>query len=271
MDRIKTMVRKVMTTIFIMASFFTMINAADYSVQKYIPKNFSKYKDTLYTSVTKTMADEFKIDDGYDDIFFVSYFGGLIEHENCISLRYNSCWNPKTQFKTKWKSGLNREQGAGLAMITRAWRSNGQLRFDNVNNLRKKYPKYLGELTWDNITDRPDLQIMAAALLYKSNYIRLSTRIPILDRVAMADSAYNGGLGYVIKDRKVCGLKANCDPDLWFDNVETINNRGTKKLYGNRSAQEINRNHVRDVIFNRFGKYYEFYISEKIDMSLPGL
>ena len=76
---------------------------------------------------------------------------------------------------------------------------------------------------------------------------------------------YNGG-GLIYKERKICKLRKGCDPDIWFDNVEVIKDvRGKKKLYGKRTAWDINRHHVKDVTKIRLNKYKK-YDTEHISM-----
>lgn len=236
----------IILTILIISSLF--------SASGYIPKNFYTNKDSLKEITGEYIAlDE---SDSFTSLEYTTYFGALIEHESCITLTHSRCWSPTAQLLTKWPNGKIREQGVGLGQITRAYRESGAVRLDVLTDLRKRYPKQLSTLTWYNIKEKPKLQIAAITLLWLDNYNRLPNHISELDKIAFSDSAYNGGYGYVVKDRKLCGLKANCDPSLWFDNVEKINSRGSKTLYGNRTANQINRDHVRDVLFSRWGKYY---------------
>lgn len=222
---------------------------------KQIPKNFWEYKDTLrkiiplYTKDIQT--------DAFQDIQYITYFGGMIEHESCTTLTNPRCWSPKSELLTKWpKTNKVREQGIGLGQITRAYSETGIIRLDVLTDLKRRYPKQLKDLNWENIKDRADLQMVAITLLWKDNYNRVPNHVSDFDKLAFADSAYNGGYGFIIKDRKSCGLKSNCNPDLWFNNVENINNRGNKILYGTRTANDINRHHVRDVLLHRWTKYY---------------
>ena len=181
---------------------------------------------------------------------YVFYFGALIEHESCITLTHKKCWNPSSQLKTK------RELGVGLGQLTKAYRDDGSVRFDTLSDLVKNNNRYLKELTWNNIIDRPDLQIRAIIILYKDSYDNIALiKVPGVQRLAMADSAYNGGIRDVIRSRTVCGLSKDCDPNIWFNNVENYNVKSKKILYGNRSARDINNHHVRDVIFVRTHKY----------------
>lgn len=183
-----------------------------------------------------------------------AYFGSLIEHESCIRLLHHRCWDPTSRLKSP------REEGAGLGQITRAYRKDGSIRFDTIQNLRKMYMDELRELTWDNVYTKPELQIVAILLLYRESYNKLE-RMGITGKalLAMTDAAYNGGISGVHSDRRICGLKRNCDPKLWFNNTETTCSKSKRILYANRSACDINRHHVTDVLKVRLGKYISYH------------
>lgn len=181
------------------------------------------------------------------------YFLSLIEHESCISLRHSRCWSPTSQLKT------SREQGVGLGQITRTWRTDGSLRFDVLTELRQKHPSLLRDLRWSTIKQRPDLQIRAIILLYKGNYDKVSMFIDDeITKLAFSDLSYNAGYGRVLRDRKLCKLKNGCNPDLWFNETETTCSASKKILYGNRSACDIMRHHVRDTLTIRLFKYARY-------------
>lgn len=182
-----------------------------------------------------------------------AYFGALIEHESCVSLTHSKCWNPKSQLKTA------REEGAGLGQITRAYKADGSVRFDALSDMRKQYRTALNELSWSNVYSRPDLQIRTIVLMTGAN-LRSFADVPSPhERMAMVDAAYNGGVGGVRKERRICGLTRNCDPQKWFKNVELTCGKSLKALYGNRSACDINRHHVTDVVKTRLPKYRVYY------------
>lgn len=189
----------------------------------------------------------------FPEFILPSYFGALIEHESCITLKHSRCWSPTSELKT------SREQGVGLGQLTRAWTKTGSLRFDSLGDIRKKHYNELKELSWSNIKQRPDLQIKAIILMWKDNYVRLPSSISDYERIAMADAAYNGGYGDLLKERKYCGLKKDCDPNYWFGNIEKTCLKSTRKLYGNRSACDINRHHVHDVMEVRLNKYIYYW------------
>ena len=173
----------------------------------------------------------------------------LIEHESCITLRHSRCWNPSSRLKSA------REEGAGLGQITRAWHPDGRLRFDALAEMRDRHPA-LREWSWQNVYPRLDLQLRAVVLKVRGDFQAL--RIMVDDewqRLAFADAAYNGGLGGVQRERRACGLRDGCDPEQWFGHGERICLKSRQPLYGGRSACDINRHHVVDVLLVRAPKY----------------
>lgn len=172
----------------------------------------------------------------------------LIEHESCITLRHSRCWNPGSRLKSA------REEGAGLGQITRAWHPDGRTRFDALTEMRDRHPA-LRELSWANVYSRPDLQIRAVVLKSRDNFQALRAVADPWQRLAFADAAYNGGLGGVTKERRACQIKTGCDPQRWFGHVEHECTKSRVPLYGGRSACDINRHHVADVLLVRAPKY----------------
>jgi len=249
---------------FILLSIFLVSLWAGCNYKTYIPEKAKKLQPII-EHTNKTIMPR---------MFYPCYFSALIEHESCVRLCGNSywarrCWSPRSKLKTYWDKNkkVPREEGAGLLQLTRAWTKTGRLRFDTIRNLKRRYPKYLSELTWDNVYRRPDLQIKAGILLWKTNNDLLTKKIKGVERIWFLDSAYNGGFKYLLRERTKCKLMKNCDPNKWFNNVEKVNCRGHRKLYGNRTSWDINRHHVKDVkdrlvkyIFYYFyGKYYRLF------------
>lgn len=197
-----------------------------------------------------------ELENHFPDIPQPWYVLGLTEHESCLSLRHSRCWSPTSKFATQWKeTNTPRELGVGLAMITKAWTKNGDIRMDTLGNLKKAYPSELKDLTWDNIDKRPDLQIRAMILLLRSDYRALSDIPDKIARMNMTDSSYNGGRSDLQKARKVCGLTKGCDPNQWFQHVENHCVKSKKALYGQRSPCDINTHHVADVFHLRMPKF----------------
>jgi len=182
-----------------------------------------------------------------------AYLGSLIELESCIHLKHPRCWNPKSRLKSA------REEGAGLGQITRAFKADGTIRFDALSELKHKYPRELAELSWQVVYDRPDLQIRTLALMMRDNYQYFNKYVKDpYHAYAFADAAYNGGVGGVDHERRACKLATWCDPNQWFDNVEKLCLKSKAALYGNRSACDINREHVSNVINTRSEKYAKY-------------
>lgn len=177
-----------------------------------------------------------------------SYVPALIEHESCPTLQHPRCWAPTARLKSQ------REEGIGLGQLTRAWYPDGRLRFDALAGLRARHPA-LRELSWSTIQQRPDLQVRALLLMSRDNYEALDTITLPNERLAMADAAYNGGLGGLRTDRRACQVKPGCDPQRWFGHVERTCTKSHAALYGQRSACTINRHHVTDVVRVRAMKY----------------
>lgn len=172
----------------------------------------------------------------------------LAEHESCIHLRHARCWNAAARLKSQ------REEGAGIGQITRAWNPDGTLRFDALAELRARHPA-LRELSWANVYQRPDLQIRALVLKVRGDFQALRTIEDPHQRLAFADAAYNGGLGGVQRDRRMCQVTPACDPQRWFGHVEGTCTKSRAPLYAGRSACDINRHHVHDVLHVRAPKY----------------
>lgn len=209
-------------------------------VKTYIPERASQYLPMLTQQVRQV----------WPHFHSPHYFGALIEHESCISLTHSRCWSPTSRLKSA------REEGAGLGQLTRAYRADGSLRFDALQDARQLDPRGLNDLRWDTVYQRPDLQMRVIVLMTRQTWNRLLPLVPKdAARLAMTDAAYNGGLGDVLNERRACSMKKGCDPNLWFANVECTCLKSTKLLYGNRSACDINRHHVRDVLLTRMPKY----------------
>ena len=214
----------------------------------YIPENAKKLIPVVYKESVRLLPN----------FPLYSYFPALIEHESCITLCSKRCWNAKSRLKT------SREEGAGLGQITRAWYKNGKLRFDTLAWLKRKYRKELKDLTWKNIYNKPNLQIRAMLLLWRNNYYRFPKTISFVNRLAFSDVSYNQGFYRTYRDRQLCKLTKNCNPKVWFNNVEKTCTASHKYLYGHRSPCDISRHHVRDV-FTRIPKYYFYYLTKGYD------
>ena len=170
----------------------------------------------------------------------------LVEQESCASLKSPRCWNPAARLKSA------REEGAGMGQITRAYRADGSLRFDALAGLRGQYGADLAGLSWDTVYQRPDLQLRALVLMSRDSAQAFRGAPAWL---AFGDAGYNGGVAGVQKERRACKLSAGCDPSRWFGHVEAHCLKSRQPIYGGRSACDINREHVRNVLLVRRTKY----------------
>jgi hypothetical protein len=179
-----------------------------------------------------------------------------VEQESCISLTHSKCWNPNAELKTP------REQGIGLGQITRAYTQTGTVRFDALSEIRHLHPE-LRELNWDNVRSRPDLQIRAIILKSKDNFTHYTKyRVNEENSLIFGIVSYNGGIGGLDNERRACVLTKNCDPNIWFGNVELLCLKSKAALYGNRSACDINREYPINIINIRSNKYQKFWVTQ---------
>lgn len=178
----------------LMALFLPLVAQAQ-DVKTYIPKNSYALLEPIKIEAS-TFAPEIK----------PWYFAALFEHESCLSLVHSKCMNPASEYKRYDKvTNALVEQGVGLGQTTRAFRANGQLRFDTLAGMKNIYRTHLKDLTWDNIKTRPDLQIRIGILLTMENYRALNTITDPTERLYMADAAYNGGLKDLRQERTQIG------------------------------------------------------------------
>lgn len=236
------MVKRILLAILL----FVGLQAHAYDVRTYVPAQAPTYLNMLKVEVDRAMP-------GHSE---PSYFGGLVEQESCISLTHSKCWNPRSRLKT------SREEGAGFGQITRAYR-NGHLRFDSLTD-NKRVIAGLADLSWGNVYARPDLQLRLMVGMVKQCDVRLRQVVANdAARYQMCDAAYNGGVGGVLNERRACAMSRNCDPQKWFGNVEAHCLKSRRVLYGQRSACDINREHVRSTFMLRRNKYKPFLGADK--------
>jgi hypothetical protein len=178
-----------------------------------------------------------------------SLIAAQIEQESCISLKSKGCWNPTTELKT------SAEYGFGLGQLTIAYKKDGSVRFNNFEEMKKRYPS-LKDWKWENRYD-PFYQIRTIVLMDKGLYNEVKWPVASeAEQYAFMLSGYNGGMGGVRQDRVLCGNIEGCDPSRWFNNVEKNSFKTRIKAHGyGQSAFEINRGYVRNVMFVRRTKY----------------
>ena len=222
------------------------VSSLTFAEVDFIPPQAFEYKEIIKSEIVKY----------FPDLYEYNYIPSLAEQESCIHLKHKKCFNSSSQLLSK------REQGLGLFQTTRAFREDGSLRFDTLQAMKNNYKLELKEASWSTYKDRPDLQIRSAILMLRDDYKKLYNVSNSEYRTQMTDAAYNGGLGGVLKERRACGMALNCNPSIWFNNVEKYCLKSKKALYGTRSACDINREHV-SILWNiRLPKYKKYYFTD---------
>lgn len=180
-----------------------------------------------------------------------SFLAAQVEQESCITLKHSKCWNPRAELKTK------REWGVGVGQVTIAYRADGSVRFNKFEELKQEFASLRG-WQW---SDRYNINYQFTALIEmdKSIFNRIKNAATVPDRLAFTLSAYNGGEAGVMQDRTLCRNTSGCDPNSWFGNVERTSLKSKVKWDGyGKSAYEINREYVHNVLFVRRAKYLEY-------------
>lgn len=181
-----------------------------------------------------------------------SFLAAQIEQESCITLKHSKCWNPRAELKT------SRENGIGLGQFTRAYRADGSIRFDKISELAAAH-KSLSGWTWAKRYD-PAYQLTAIVEMDKGIYNRQRSAATLRDRLSFTLSAYNGGEGGVLQDRRLCANTKGCDSTKWAGHVErtSLKQKVAVKGYG-KSFFAINREYVTNVLDVRRPKYEPFF------------
>lgn len=195
------------------------------------------------------------INDNWKELSLRSALCAQIEQETCISLKSKGCWNPKTELKT------SREYGFGFGQITVSFNADGSERFNNFNEV-KKLSAHLSSWKWEDRYD-PKMQMEAFVLFDKKQYfgIKIPTK-DVFQHLAFTFSAYNGGYGGVLQDRKLCQHTEGCDPTSWYASpnyklgVKDVSFKSRVKATGySISFYDVNRGYVDNVLSIRRPKY----------------
>jgi len=215
-----------MKAILLIFIFCFSVNAAE------VPKNFLVHKDTLIKVVNTS----------WPTITMPSVTAGLIEQETCYSLTHSKCWSPLAKLET------SREYGFGLGQLTIT------SRFNAFNEVKELEPR-LKQWKWEDRFN-PEFQMLAILAMLKRNYNTFKTSEKEYDRYAFSLASYNGGVGGILSDQKICKNTPNCNPYLWFGNVEYTSLKKKIKVTGyGKSFFEINREYPKNILEVRRFKY----------------
>lgn len=182
----------------------------------------------------------------WPDVHRKSVFAAQIRQETCPSLNSKKCFSPRAELKT------DREYGFGLGQLTVT------PKFNNFNEA-KKLDRSLKDWEWDNRYDAT-YQLRTMVLMDKFNYGKITWAQDKDERLAMAFSSYNGGLGGLLSDRTVCKVTEGCDPSKWFNHIEHTSRKAKVKVGGyGKSFFEINREYVRHIMLLYPTRYASFF------------
>lgn len=201
-----------------------------------VPKNFWYHKDQLNQVIR----------DVWPTIKEPHTIGGLVEQETCISLTHRYCWSRFAKFETK------RELGAGLFMMSRVVG-----RFDVLEEM-KGYDPRLKDWSWED-KDNALFQMIGGVHKVKRTFNTMTSFYPEIEQWAATLSAYNGGIGGVRSDQRICRNVVGCDPSKWFGNVENHSLKSKVAISGYKvSFFETNRKYPVNILFNRRQKYLPY-------------
>jgi membrane-bound lytic murein transglycosylase MltF len=168
-----------------------------------------------------------------------------VDHPNPTLLagqvEQESGWKVKATLKT------DREFGAGLAQFTKT------SAFDAIQELKDKHPNVFGDWSFQN-PYTPQYQLRGL-VVYMHDLSKQVTGTRGDDNYMMALASYNGGIGGLRKERLMCSMKAGCNPNVWYGNVEMTSNKSRTPFKGyGQSAYDINRGYVK-LVYARAVKY----------------
>ena len=168
---------------------------------------------------------------------------GQASHESACPIP-RKCWNPRVEFNT------TRERGAGILQITKVYG-----RFDALGELKAKHPSLEG-WNWETTLTDPTFQMRGLVLKNRDNYSVMGFAPIEKERIAFSVTAFNAGVGGVMKDRTYCRNTANCDPSRWFGHVQTTCTASKTKLQGyGLTFCQIRGKYADDIMHNRAPRY----------------
>lgn len=200
-----------------------------------VPKAFLPHHETMI----KVMQSTWK------DVPIPTAIPALFEQETCYNPTHYKCWNIKAELKT------DREYGFGLGQLTVTSKFNA---WDESKALDQR----LKEWKWEDRYNA-EYQMIAGVAMFKRNYNIFKTAETELDRMAFATASYNGGIGGIQADQRVCKNTKGCNPNVWFGNVEKTSLKAKTALKGyGKSFFETNREHTYNIFKVRRFKYEPF-------------
>lgn len=137
----------------------------------------------------------------------------------------------EANWKLKAKLKTSREFGCGLGQFTVAYNANGTVRFDALEETKRLHSSLKG-WNWEDCYNAT-YQLRGLVLKMKVNNRNCSAVMGSnRDVKACAGAAYNGGFGSVTKRIRMCRMEEGCQPDVWFDNLNTQCAQSNVKAHG---------------------------------------
>lgn len=199
-----------------------------------LSKNAVTYLPVLKSAINET----------WPDMPNPHYLAGLIELET------GGKWSPKTETPLSVRQ-FERGVGFGQATMTP--------KMDSLTDLSRRHPELSG-WNWGATLYDPRYQMLGVVLMNRDNYKRITNTRTEYDHAAMMLAAYNGGLGGLIVDRKICHAIEWCDPSRWIGNVALTSKKSSRARPGYKfSAVEINRQYPFQIMEVRSEKYKKWF------------
>lgn len=119
----------------------------------------------------------------------------------------------------------------------------------------KKLDERLKDWKWEDRFFAQN-QMIAIVVMLRRNYKAFNTAEQELDHFAFALASYNGGIGGIQSDQRICKNTKGCNPNLWFGHVENTSLKKKTAVTGyKKSFFEINREYPIKILKVRRFKY----------------
>lgn len=130
------------------------------------------------------------------------------------TVEQESLWKQNAQLRT------SREWGCGFGQFTVAYDKNGKVRFDALTETKRLHSS-LKDWNWQDCSNAR-YQLRGMLLKMKSGYRTCEVQMANTREALACEAAkYNGGAGSVSKRIRLCQMDAKCNPEYWYDNLNT--------------------------------------------------
>lgn len=198
------------------------------------------------------------IDKYWDSLQEKYYLAAQIQKETCQTLKSPTCWTEKAELKTYNSKGCLIEYGFGFGQttITRSTKT-CNIRYNNFD-----YIKSLNSDLKDwSFQDRYNKQYQMTAFVSYDKILYTNWNGKAINgdnQIAFMLSSYNGGSYGLAQDIEYCKSIENCNPKIWWGNVERYSLKSKSNSNYKNSPFSINRQYVSDIMKNISPKYKEY-------------